>query len=213
MKYKYLYFDVAGTLLHKPAIYDNILGVLADHGISYPKDELIKRHKLLSEVIKFPDKTSSDFYNTFNSELLRTLGIPVQEELVAGIFKACTYQPWEAFSDTLFINNLDIPKGIISNFDTNLARHVNGFFGGAFNPLIVSMEVGFAKPDPRIFTAAIDACGISANDILFIGDSIKLDIEPALKAGMDAVLIDRHQIYPHFTGKRITHMEQLTSIL
>ena len=92
-KYKYVLFDVAGTLLHKPSFFDKILSILKNKGYKISKDDLIFKHKLLSETIKFPDRTNEEFYNIFNSELLYSLGILPDNGLLNEIFTNCSYLP------------------------------------------------------------------------------------------------------------------------
>lgn len=56
----------------------------------------------------------------------------------------------------------------------------------AFFPLVViSEEVGCAKPDPRIFHPAMQAWNLAAGEVLFIGDSVSGDMAAAARAGMD----------------------------
>ena len=84
---KYILFDVAGTLLHKPEVYDKILEVLFNNNYKIDLQVLKKHHKLLSEVIKFPDRTDKTFYQNFNSELLYSLGIIPNQDILEQIFK------------------------------------------------------------------------------------------------------------------------------
>ncbi|KAK8081088.1 hypothetical protein PG997_008906 [Apiospora hydei] len=53
---------------------------------------------------------------------------------------------------------------------------------------VTSEEVGYAKPDPRIFHHVLDRLGTSADATYMVGDSLSSDIEGALDAGMRAVL-------------------------
>jgi putative hydrolase of the HAD superfamily len=53
---------------------------------------------------------------------------------------------------------------------------------------LYSYQFDFRKPDRRIFEAAIAKTGEPAENILFVGDRIYVDIMPALKMGMHAVL-------------------------
>ena len=57
--------------------------------------------------------------------------------------------------------------------------------------IITSAVVGAAKPDERIFEAALDAAGCSAGEAVHVGDSLDADVAGALTAGVAAVLIDR----------------------
>jgi len=55
------------------------------------------------------------------------------------------------------------------------------------DPLIVSQDVGFAKPDPRIFAVALERVGCSAEEAAHVGDSLADDVAGARGAGLFAV--------------------------
>jgi 2-haloacid dehalogenase len=54
-----------------------------------------------------------------------------------------------------------------------------------FRIVVISEEVGIAKPDPRIFAPALDKIGVEAADVLYVGDSVTSDMAAARNAGMD----------------------------
>jgi 2-haloacid dehalogenase len=54
-----------------------------------------------------------------------------------------------------------------------------------FQSIVISEEVGIAKPDPRIFAPALEKLGIVAADVLYVGDSVTSDMAAARNAGMD----------------------------
>ncbi len=56
--------------------------------------------------------------------------------------------------------------------------------------LVLSCEVGVAKPDPRIFEIALDRLGVAAADTLFVDDQPAF-CDAAAALGIRAVLIDR----------------------
>jgi len=60
-----------------------------------------------------------------------------------------------------------------------LAAHVDA--------LIVSEEAGVSKPDPAIFTIALKALGVRADEAVMLGDSWSADIVGARAAGIRAV--------------------------
>ena len=47
------------------------------------------------------------------------------------------------------------------------------------------------KPHRSIFDAALNRAGVRAAESLMVGDSLKHDVEGALRAGMQAVLLRR----------------------
>jgi 2-haloacid dehalogenase len=54
-----------------------------------------------------------------------------------------------------------------------------------FRSIVISEEAGIAKPDPRIFEPALRRIGVSAADVLYVGDSVTSDMAAARNAGMD----------------------------
>lgn len=213
MPYKYIFFDVAQTLLHKPAVFARMHEVLGCAGYSVDIALLKRNHKLLSEAIRFPDKTSSDFYLHFNSELLYSLGIIPEKELLESLFKSCTYLPWEKFEDTSVLNSISLRMGIISNWDNSLEEKLKQYFTVDFFRIVASQVVGVAKPSDAIYELAIRELDAEPADIVFVGDSIKLDIAPAIRAGITAVLIDRENIYPGYQGLRIKSLNELPKLI
>jgi len=54
-----------------------------------------------------------------------------------------------------------------------------------FQAVVISEEVGIAKPDPRIFAPALKKIGVEAGEVLYVGDSVTSDMAAARNAGMD----------------------------
>ena len=75
---------------------------------------------------------------------------------------------------------------------------------------------GFAKPDARIFHAAAAAAGVSAHQVLHVGDDPELDVMGGLNAGMQTVWLNRaghawkHEAQPHAS---VTDLHQLCALL
>ncbi len=60
---------------------------------------------------------------------------------------------------------------------------------GRFFPCVVtSEEVGVEKPAPRVLEEVLRRTGRAPRDCVVVGDSVADDVEPALRAGMRAVL-------------------------
>ena len=211
-KIKFIYFDAANTLIHKPDLWIKFDEILKKYNYNIDTVTLKKNHKLTSERIKFPDNTSKDFYNLFNKEVLISLGISPTEEIINDIFNNCTYLPWKKFDDVDFLKEIKIPFGIISNFNISLKEKIKKIIDTPFAEFIVSEEQNFSKPDKRLYEYAVNKINIPSNEILYIGDSIKLDIEPAKDIGMQTLLIDRDFIYPDFEN-RITSFNELKFLI
>jgi putative hydrolase of the HAD superfamily len=53
--------------------------------------------------------------------------------------------------------------------------------------VVLADEVGWRKPDPRIFAAALAALGVTAGEAMHVGDSLAADVRGAADAGLTSV--------------------------
>jgi putative hydrolase of the HAD superfamily len=58
-----------------------------------------------------------------------------------------------------------------------------------FSHIVLSEEVGCQKPNPRIFEEALRLNGLSADEVVMVGDSWYSDIQGAINAGIDQIWI------------------------
>ena len=61
-----------------------------------------------------------------------------------------------------------------------------------FAHVVLSEEVGCQKPNPGIFEAALRMNGVSAEDVVMIGDSWGSDIQGAINAGIDQIWVNKN---------------------
>jgi len=212
-KYDVLLLDAANTIIHKPDLWKSFLTVLKKHKIIVDELELRQKHKLLSEIIHFPDRTSGEFYKIFNYELLLSLGIIGTNQLLNDIFNSCSYLAWQPFEDSFILNNLNIKKVIASNFNSSIKSKLINIFGDKmFDAVIGSEEEGIGKPDIKFYMRILEILNVKPDRILYVGDSLKLDIIPAQAIGIDAWLIDRDKNFTHF-NKRIDSLKDLERLI
>jgi REG-2-like HAD superfamily hydrolase len=77
-----------------------------------------------------------------------------------------------------------IGLGVISNWDTRLGKLLERLgLGETFDVVVVSGEVGFEKPDPRVFHIACERLGVEPSRLLHVGDREDDDVEGARAAG------------------------------
>ena len=86
-----------------------------------------------------------------------------------------------------------------------------------FDPIIVSGDHGYRKPDRRLFQFALDGMEVAAENTLYVGNDMHRDIFGARRVGMKTVLFDSDQgtkvhldCVPDYT---ITDFRQLLEIL
>ena len=59
---------------------------------------------------------------------------------------------------------------VVSNWDVDLARHLGGLGLGDV-PVVTSAQAGAPKPDPAVFTLALELLGVQPSRALHVGDS------------------------------------------
>lgn len=105
---------------------------------------------------------------------------------------------------------MGMPMAVISNFGTHLRDLLARLdLLRFFDRVVVSAEVGIAKPDPRIFDLLVEKVELPRQRLLYVGDHIGDDIEGARGAGLDAVLIDRRNHHPEALCPRINSLLEL----
>jgi putative hydrolase of the HAD superfamily len=81
---------------------------------------------------------------------------------------------------------------VVSNWDVSLHEVLERTgLAPAFDAVVVSAELGFAKPDPRPFARALELLGVDAAHALHAGDQVDEDVAGAEAAGVRAVLVAR----------------------
>lgn len=89
------------------------------------------------------------------------------------------------------LQDLGIKTGILSNVEPVVAETLydHGAYDD-FTPLILSCEVGYAKPDPEIYELALSKLGgLKSDEVLFIDDQEKM-LAPARQLGMQTLLAE-----------------------
>lgn len=126
-------------------------------------------------------------------------------------------QPLEGVIETLQRLRGRIGMGIITNGFSRpqrgrLQRHALHEW---FSPLLISDEVGVAKPDAAIFEQALAALPVTdPARVLMVGDNPGTDIAGAAAAGLSTCWYDpQHKDLPCQPTHRIHHFSELASLL
>jgi 2-haloacid dehalogenase len=92
----------------------------------------------------------------------------------------------------------DWPLVLVTNGLTSVQRSRFALSGieHHFRMILISEELGVAKPDPAIFTPALQSLGLNPSRVLFIGDSVSSDMPAAANAGMDFCWINSARLDP-----------------
>ena len=84
-----------------------------------------------------------------------------------------------------------------------------------FDEIIISEEVGAAKPDPKLLLVAMEKLGCTdKSEAVMMGDSLTADIQAAVNAGVDSIFFSpkgKESELPTYTVR--THAEALTILM
>jgi putative hydrolase of the HAD superfamily len=95
--------------------------------------------------------------------------------------------------------------GMVSNFDYRLPALLDRLgLAPLLDVVVLPADVGAAKPDPRIFAAALARLGVPAAAAAYVGDDAEDDVAGAARAGLHAIdvigVADLRQLTPHFVS-------------
>ena len=75
----------------------------------------------------------------------------------------------------------------------NTKLEITPKIGSYFDHILISGSFGKGKPDPSIFEHALEIVGLSADEILMVGDNLMTDILGSSKVGIQSVWINREE--------------------
>ena len=210
---RFVFLDFADTLVEKRFLFETIASILDRAGQKIPVQSLRAAHKRARELVQFPPRTSKEFYLEFNARFLASLGMFPESFLVEEIFQECSALPWVACPDLASILNLPCEWGVLSNWDGSLPEKIASILGTTPKLVVGSSECGHVKPSPRIFLEGARRAGLDPSNVAYVGDSMVLDVVPALKAGCVPILLDRHDNFARYSGPKTDSLENLPTLL
>lgn len=129
-------------------------------------------------------------------------------EIVPGAFEAL--QDLERRQLRIAIISNTMVAGVIAR---SLARagicQVGEGTGVCVDAIVDSSQLGFGKPDPRIFQAALEAMGTTAEETIHVGDSLSADVRGALGVGIRPVHYDPLRSCPDHSHEHVADLRQL----
>jgi len=105
--------------------------------------------------------------------------------------------------------------GVISNHEqpaVQRRRLAASGLAAFLDVIVISGDIGIEKPDPRLFDHTLQLLGMTAEQCLFVGDSIILDDAGARNAGMDFCWYRRHRTAPFAPTTALKVIESLAEL-
>lgn len=220
-----IFFDAGNTLLR--INYDDLAACLSERGIPVAPEEVARAEYLARVKLDphlAPGASTEDrmVFRLYVAYLLEALGV-ADEAVVSDV-----YQWVRAYNPPVGLWNLPDSKaapllerlrdegyrlGVISNSngsvrsileETGLARRLDF--------VLDSAVVGVEKPDPRIFTMALEEAKVSPAEAAYIGDLYSVDVLGSRGVGMDAVLLDPGGVWGHVDCPKAPTLEAAVNL-
>jgi putative hydrolase of the HAD superfamily len=139
-------------------------------------------------------------------------------EMYRGISR-CRLRLYPHVREVLDVLGERYPLAVVTDAQSAYARaelHKVGLLD-YFDPIVVSGDHGYRKPDRRLFQLALDEMGVAAAHALYVGNDMHRDVFGAQEAGMTTVMVESDQgaavhldCLPDY---RITDLRDLLTIL
>jgi FMN phosphatase YigB (HAD superfamily) len=164
----------------------------------------------------------------YDMAYVRSIGVPPHDEDEAawllGRTRSARLWRYPIASSVVAMRELyerGVPIGVVSNasgqIEATLLRsavcQVGDGPGVPVKCVIDSKVVGVQKPDPRIFTFGLDALGLPAEKVAYVGDSLHMDVGGALAAGLQPFHVDPYDDFPHASHRRIRSLDELLAVV
>jgi putative hydrolase of the HAD superfamily len=197
-------FDVGGTLLEPwPSVGHVYAAVAAEHGhVGLAPD-------LLDRQFAYAYKHAADFDHsraawrgmvqaTFAGQLSPTIAAALLDPLYERFAQAGA---WRIFDDVLptltALRARGLRLAVVSNWDERLRPLLTDLgLTSFFEVIVISREVGHAKPAGEIFRHCLEALRLPPGRVLHVGDSQEEDVRGARRLGLRALHLHRKSSSP-----------------
>jgi len=208
MRKKAVLFDFGGTLVDTPPRYDYETCLLQLHrsllknGVSVPYEDYKKAHIEIRDKIYARNSLKETVFGLRIYEALNRFGYSVKftDKTITQATEAFM-EPWiqaRTMKEDVPLVLQRLKKkhklGVVSNFgySPTIRKTLERFdLAKFFDAVVVSADVGWRKPSPKIFQKALQALKVSARESVFVGDELDHDIQGAKKVGMLTVLLKK----------------------
>lgn len=209
MSIRWVVFDAVGTLIYPtPDVATAYHRVGSVHGSRLSRDQVRDRFRTAFRQTETSDRSGAAGMTTCEADEVarwKQVVADVFDDLSADAADECFRElfdhfarpsAWACFDDVAptiaALRDRGLRIVIASNFDRRLHPVCDGL-----PPLdeiavrVVSSEVGFNKPSPGFYEAALRLIDTSADEVIVVGDDAVNDVQGAEQAGIRGVLIDR----------------------
>ncbi|MGQ9587034.1 MAG: HAD family hydrolase [Thermoplasmata archaeon] len=223
-------FDVGGTLVDlRPSETTLFARAVAKLGLKVEKNAVEKALRRAwrifdDDLAKVDGKNEKEFWRRFDGFVLKELGhegnLDSFVDHLSSEFDRIVYDVdnWFEYPDARplleELRKRDFKLGVVSNA-TDLADRVleNLDLKKYFDVIILSEKVGVRKPSAEIFHMAVKQAKTLPSRSLYVGDKLAVDVKGAKAAGMQAILVDRQNVFPDAHCLRVRDLNEIRRFL
>lgn len=217
--YEAMLFDLDDTLLDRDQAVENMFSIILEKCY-----EDVKHSAKYEMLQKFKEYDNRGYGNNDKSKVLEALfdEFPPKYRLPHNDIQDFWNQNFpHCFSinqNTLNIVNaikMHAKVAIITNGATQRqkAKILNTNLNHCFDIIIISEEVGFSKPDKRIFEIALSKLNVKPEAALFVGDNMENDIGGCQNANIKGIWFNPHKINNDTEIKPYAEIDSLDQLL
>ena len=212
-------FDLDDTLLDREQAIEKLFLVLLEKfykNVKHTnKNEMLRRFKEYDKKnYGINDKTRvlDPFFNKFPTK--RIVSQYAMQDFWNTNLPLC-FSVDETILDFLSSLKEQYQLAIITNGSTErqYAKISNTNLNNYFEQVFISEEVGFTKPDRRIFEVALNKLNIQPEHVLFIGDDLEKDIEGCQNANIKGIWFNPLSLENHTDIKPYAEIKSLNELL
>jgi putative hydrolase of the HAD superfamily len=193
--------DALGTLVELERPWPHLVDELAARGVVVSEKDA--RAAMLAEMAYYRahHDEAGDWAGLV--DLRRRCAAVVQERLgtslplddvLEALLAAIRFRPYPEVAGTLArLRAGGARLAVVSNWDVSLHDVLERTgLRRLVDAVVISAELGVAKPDPAIFRAALERLDADVAGAVHVGDSLEADVAGARAAGLEAVLVVRN---------------------
>ncbi len=230
---KAVFFDFYETLcFHRHSLEENLESIAERYSVAVNWERCKTAMENLFADTSAPEPTTEfsllDLSMTVmrrECEFIREVSIETHVEQIAWELLQSGYYLFAANSITLYDDAIPTLQyfrdegfklAIVSNWDTPLDPLTERLgIAEYFDAIVASHDVRVRseKPDPHIFNYALAAVGVSAEEVVHVGDTYQTDIVGAKNVGVRPILLDRDGTQASRWNETIQSLSELPKLL
>ncbi|GGP56906.1 dUMP phosphatase [Shewanella algicola] len=220
-KYKWILFDADETLFHFDA-FSGLKLMFSRFNVEFSLDDFAAYQQINKPLwVDYQNGliNAAHLQHTRFTHWANKLSVTPQHlnsQFLAAMGDIC--QPLPGARELVDSLSGKVNLGIITNGFTELQsiRLSRTGFQDAFSPVVISEQLGKAKPDVAIFNHAFSLMGEpEKRQVLMVGDNLHSDIIGGINAGIDTCWLNHHgaavsdDISPSYQVSNLTELQQL----